>query len=1570
MGLIPYATVPATDPYYVLIAFVAFPLVVFGIIDIITTCFTKNKHGYFQGLYDNIIWMLFNLAPLIAILMILWGLVISGIQALYLSEHATLATDLDYYLKVDIPQYEVVDLIDQAEQVHSMNYYFAQVSFPKPPSSPFRRRLKSSSNQNLGLIYHTNDWQNMLSEQNMVSACETELNILKNVPCIDTSSSHSLLHSVFRPGTCHFRTSYADALWSFGQPDNSQYVADNVDANNPESAIISSLFELGTCGEFTVQGLQDELNDQSEGGVEVTYVCPSFITKAFQDGIYNGAYISVLALIMSAIFIAISVRGVVVTIVTLISIFISVINAAAILCDFRYGSFSAFNVLSIFILIGVGGNAVVMFGSAWRERVKLGMAPTSEDMIQAYKSVRSPILFTVVAATVSLFSKLISPVIVISQLGAFMGVSVLVFYVCFHFIIIPTWVFTGWFHFPRFLYEAMFTCWNRICCSMLRVGSSSSNAYGTVPADSMKAARPPKSDDNEDEDHRENITDDGTNSPPDPERPRNNNNERYSDENNENDDNYVDANESCRSNTTLLARVWGVNQQQTTTNRSINPVPPPAEETGLELHEIHPTELHSVPSSSRRRLWFTLPRKLPVKLVGFFLLCCTLVGFYVVYVFSVSKYKLDLGIPQLFPEDSDMGEIIYIVKNYKASLLTSLKVSSSAPEEAVSDSTSRPTDKPVHLPTSRPGMTPAPSTRRPTLSPATTRSPTVSPVTASPSTKSPTIPPFTFPPGGIWISPNPTTAMPSISLSPSAQPIIDPTATPTISLSPSVLPTRIPTASPSYSMSPTFRPTFTPTMNPTYSMAPTYSPSRIPTLLPTPSVAPSHSSAPSTEVAVDPQQTSSTYADYIVTSCWGLSFDKKYRDSEVQVNYNAKQFQDYLNHGLTEDMFSFCHYVNDEREYLNVHPDWNMTRDCLYYQFQDTYDNMPFYVPRTNTNVFLYMVYQTKDGDNTIIRKLVGAVNKNASQPMSVENVEIPWVCMNFTSRTYVKSLLDHANLATDIQNRWVQAFDSHGSISASQYSVETCVGSPAFSFPILATEVLTSIELAIIISIAGFFGLLLFFTYFDIGIIILGTFAMIAVFAIAICLHINFFNNVFDLLDVVVLIAIIGIVVDSPIHVILHYIQEKEKYHLLRQEAENNNNNDDDNNNVSIGGDDNAEEEEEEEGEEEEEEGNEEEMNEEEGKGDELVEIDLEEGGSRTFNDNNNTENNREGRISSSMTSKNTNHTETEEYGTIAVSKPLHETNVYMRWSLIQILILTGIAGIPLLMATFQLLRKTGEYVVIIACVSYVYSAYVLPFLLAFSCKTRFWERIRKSNNKKKQEDEETHRALFNSSDSDSAERNSDHNNNNNNNNNEGVPINYSGDNNDHNHEERSFHQVNSGRDMLPKKGGKKTIRFAMDYVPIHREGSEIMTLPPPNSSHTADYPSAPPLTVSTAAPVTAVEMVSLEDHHSTVPFAVVISSHPGHDGEEGHIDEYGYSNGSPYPPAGYSGEDGHLLTQTTDTAGMFSPRGEEPGDVVGRTSDITREGMNTSNSGGGGSSKKNKKNKYKKAEGDEFVI
>lgn len=46
--------------------------------------------------------------------------------------------------------------------------------------------------------------------------------------------------------------------------------------------------------------------------------------------------------------------------------------------------------------------------------------------------------------------------------------------------------------------------------------------------------------------------------------------------------------------------------------------------------------------------------------------------------------------------------------------------------------------------------------------------------------------------------------------------------------------------------------------------------------------------------------------------------------------------------GLLSDARSFCKYVNANREYLNIHPAWIASRDCLYQQLVDVMNSTEY----------------------------------------------------------------------------------------------------------------------------------------------------------------------------------------------------------------------------------------------------------------------------------------------------------------------------------------------------------------------------------------------------------------------------------------------------------------------------------------------------------------------------------------------------------------------------------------------------------------------------------------------------
>ena len=300
--------------------------------------------------------------------------------------------------------------------------------------------------------------------------------------------------------------------------------------------------------------------------------------------------------------------------------------------------------------------------------------------------------------------------------------------------------------------------------------------------------------------------------------------------------------------------------------------------------------------------------------------------------------------------------------------------------------------------------------------------------------------------------------------------------------------------------------------------------------------------------------------------------------------------------------------------------------------------------------------------------------NKSSINPL--------WVCLNVSALTTgVDSLMSDTALAIQLSDRWNDAFSKHGSTYANKYGIPSVIGSSEFTFPMLASEVLFSIELSTIISVIGFIVLLCLFTSADIGLTLLGTLAMLVIVIVSICIHEYFFPGDFDLLDIVVLIAIMGMAVDFPIHYLVEFVGERGHYErkALLEDAQNN----------SEAEQDNPNDDEEEEG-----------VGDVRGTNPEYVPPD---------------------QLISSPNSTRPSIPERKK----RLYPPLKSTMKYMNYSLVPPLILTFLSGFPLLYAEFQLLRKCGQYIIILAVVSYVYCIFFLAQLMPLGCRFKTWNRI-----------------------------------------------------------------------------------------------------------------------------------------------------------------------------------------------------------------------------------------------------
>ena len=338
----------------------------------------------------------------------------------------------------------------------------------------------------------------------------------------------------------------------------------------------------------------------------------------------------------------------------------------------------------------------------------------------------------------------------------------------------------------------------------------------------------------------------------------------------------------------------------------------------------------------------------------------------------------------------------------------------------------------------------------------------------------------------------------------------------------------------------------------------------------------------------------SNHTDYVIIRCYGISQYKKYKDGDVVPIYDINNFYNYTKEGLANDLNMLCKIVENKRNSLDISPTWNMTRDCIDFQLKEINKTFPE----------LSMDEQIK------IWAQKSQLTRGFMLGTSFKFIPL-WICTNFTLTSPIPSLSSNIKYTKRIISKWSEMFSDNDDTMASKFNVNILVTSEAFSYPLLAAAVIDSITFAGIVSVAGFIGLILIFT-FDFILTIIGAITMISIFSISLFIKLNFISPLFDLLDVVVLIAVVGMLVDFPIHMILRFQNE------YKQTTNN-------------------------------------------------------ERKWKTFSE--------------------------------------------LRYALAFPLTLAILSGIPLLKTSLILIRKTGEYIIVLSLVSYSVSAFILPNILRFYC-------------------------------------------------------------------------------------------------------------------------------------------------------------------------------------------------------------------------------------------------------------
>lgn len=255
---------------------------------------------------------------------------------------------------------------------------------------------------------------------------------------------------------------------------------------------------------------------------------------------------------------------------------------------------------------------------------------------------------------------------------------------------------------------------------------------------------------------------------------------------------------------------------------------------------------------------------------------------------------------------------------------------------------------------------------------------------------------------------------------------------------------------------------------------------------------------------------------------------KEYIDGDVSVSFSSTDFQGYIDGNMFDDLKNLCLYVNSHRSMLNIDPSWNMSTDCIYNQLsRAALLQGKQYNYSQNQMVLLKWAYNDVPMAGTLL-----GINGDAKYIYGVPT----FICANFSLMTKSSILQTNTKYTLKLMDHWKDAFTNHG---CSNSSVNIIIGSEKFSFPILANEVLVSIELAIIISGLGFVVLLFVFTA-DIILTVVGVAIMTLTIVVSLNLAIYYGSGRVDLLDIVVLVAVIGMVVDFPIHTIINHRNER----------------------------------------------------------------------------------------------------------------------------------------------------------------------------------------------------------------------------------------------------------------------------------------------------------------------------------------------------------------------------------------------------------------------------------------------
>ena len=749
----------------------------------------------------------------------------------------------------------------------------------------------------------------------------------------------------------------------------------------------------------------------------------------------------------------------------------------------------------------------------------------------AYERVGKAALFSTVAAGLSLLSKVSSPVIIIAQLGAFIGSGVVLFYICFHLIVIPCWCM-----FARFrLLKLIDNCF-RPCCAT-RLDSGYTFGIGKKPVSKDLCSQSgdemhdkledvislPKSGNVDKNEHYNMNKNEDKSDDIDADLP--NYHELDLEQQNHEEDDYglpayheLDLKHNIAKDKKYMLPILPCStredgeksyevvkddlkfHQEDDISSTNDEKYEENSDYDLPSYENIDDDLDNLSKNNGVIITGWVKASAPIGCgIFIFLVLLGILATGVMSANGISSAKLDLGVPQLFRESSNLGRLLRISKMYKSDVM-----SSGSPSESS---------------LSQPGQ---------------------------------------------------NTAI-VIGIAGSNAPTLHPTASPTITHAPSVVSS----------------PTTNPTLSPTYISTTTLSPTYISTITPSSASSTAPSSAPTfTSQTISPTVSRNNsevraYVDYVGTGCFGFNYEKTERDALAKpiyasgipgndmatfkryVDSNASSFgatdyyadDDHIKGGFLDDLIRMCLYVDQHREALSIHPDYDTLNQCSGAAMTIS---LAAVKAEKMANPFGSQNYTVSEAVfhygyvvNYARASLVGVQLNDSNEVAAAGAWEgiggkwnrgyVPiWFCTSFPLRTYVETLIGEEKVVHSILDEWNRVFSSDVMPGAAGHGIPLIFGADAFRLPLLAAEVLESLYIAAFSSLVGCIALVYMFTM-DLSHTLLVAFCLVWTIATTIFIQVSLYNDTVDLLDIVIIIALVGMSLDFPVHSVVHYAHDLE---------------------------------------------------------------------------------------------------------------------------------------------------------------------------------------------------------------------------------------------------------------------------------------------------------------------------------------------------------------------------------------------------------------------------------------------